>query len=471
MKFSFYSIPMTNKIMKVFGTFLLFIPFFFFGQYQIGHSTITFNDPSRSGGFGSGGGPGRQIQTEIYYPSYTSGENTPVANYPDFPVIVFGHGFAMGWDAYQNIWEHLVAQGYIMAFVRTEGSLIPAPSHADFGDDLALVATKMLALNGTAGSPFNGKVKQKVVIMGHSMGGGATMLAAENNPSISGIVGLAPAETNPSAIGVCPNITVPALIFSGSNDGVTPPAQNHLPMYQGIASSCKSYVSITGGAHCYFANSNFNCDFGESTSSQGISITRAQQQQKTFAILDPWLQYILGEDCFGLNEFQTSLANTAGTVNQTTCPQTGINATIYFDNMQTLWTTTPGTAYQWYVNGQIMQAETNDTLILPVDFGGTFTVSVLSPNGCDTSNFITIQGSIHVIPMDYQVVYIPEPAAIHITLNTPYSGSISLQDIQGRTLSKEVLHAKEIEFPCEHLSKGVYFVRLGNDSAKRIVTY
>ena len=457
--------------MKVFGAFLLFIPFFFFGQYQIGHTTLTFNDPTRNGGFGTGGGPGRQIQTEIYYPSYTAGENTPVATYPDFPVIVFGHGFAMGWDAYQNIWEHLVAQGYIMAFVRTEGSLIPAPSHADFGDDLALVATKMLALNGTAGSPFNGKVRQKVVIMGHSMGGGATMLAAENNTSIAGIVGLAPAETNPSAIGVCPDITVPALIFSGSNDGVTPPAQNHLPMYQGIASSCKSYVSITGGAHCYFANSNFNCDFGESTSSQGISITRAQQQQKTFAILDPWLQYILGEDCFALNEFQTSLTNTAGTVNQTTCPQTGINATIYYDNMQTLWTTTPGTAYQWYVNGQIMQAETNDTLILPVDFGGTFTVSVLSPNGCDTSSFITVQGAINVIPMDYQLVYLSALEAIQLTMNTPYTGTLFLMDLQGRTVSKEVVNASFIEIPCSKLTKGLYFVRLGDQAAKRILTY
>ena len=76
------------------------------------------------------------------------------------------------------------------------------------------------------------------------------MLAAANNANISGIVGLAPAETNPSAIGVCANISVPALIFSGSSDGVTPPAEHHLPIYQGIASSCKSFVSITGGAHC-----------------------------------------------------------------------------------------------------------------------------------------------------------------------------------------------------------------------------
>ena len=40
-----------------------------FSQFNIGHTTITFNDPSRTGGYGSGGGAGRQIQTEIYYPA------------------------------------------------------------------------------------------------------------------------------------------------------------------------------------------------------------------------------------------------------------------------------------------------------------------------------------------------------------------------------------------------------------------
>ncbi len=436
------------------------IQLYCYSQYQIGHSTITFNDPSRNGGFGSGGGAGRQIQTEIYYPSYTAGENTAVATFPNFPVIVFGHGFAMGWDAYANIWEHLAPQGYILAFVRTEGSLIPAPSHGDFGADLALVATKMLALNGTAGSPFNGKVKQKVVIMGHSMGGGATMLAAQNNASIAGIVGLAPAETNPSAVSVCGNINVPALIFSGSNDGVTPPIDNHLPMYQGLASSCKSFVSITGGAHCYFANSNFNCDFGESTSSQGISITRAQQQQKTFQILDPWLNYVLNTDCYALADFQASLTNTAGTVNQTTCAQPGINALIYYDNFQTMSTPTPGDYYQWYVNGQIMLGETNDTLLIPMDFGGTFTVSVMSANGCDTSNFITLQGGVGEAQLNFNLYPNPTNAMLQVEFQKQLHGNYEILDISGRTLTKEAVNSNQLKIDCSNLSKGAYLLKI-----------
>ena len=82
---------------------------------SVGHATLTFNDPTRTGGFGSGAGPGRQIQTEIYYPAAAAGENVAVAN-GQYPLIVFGHGFAMIWDAYSNIWNQLVPLGYIMAF-------------------------------------------------------------------------------------------------------------------------------------------------------------------------------------------------------------------------------------------------------------------------------------------------------------------------------------------------------------------
>jgi hypothetical protein len=156
--------------------------------------------------------------------------------------------------------------------------------------------------------------------MGHSMGGGATILAGDGNTSVETIIGLAPAETTPSAIAASSNVTVPAIIFSGSQDGVTPPNDNHLPIYNGLASSCKSFVSIIGGGHCYFANSNFNCDFGESTTSTGITITRTEQQTITYSVLDPWFDYILKGNATAYSSYLTALnAMPVDIVSQTTC--------------------------------------------------------------------------------------------------------------------------------------------------------
>ena len=302
---------------------------FSFSQFNIGHTTITFNDPSRTGGYGSGGGAGRQIQTEIYYPAATTGDNTAISS-GNFPIIVFGHGFAMAWDAYQNIWEHYVSLGYVMAFPRTEGSLIPSPVHADFGLDLKLVEQRMQAENSLSTSIFYQHLSANSAIMGHSMGGGATILAAQNNSSIKTIVGLAPAETDPSAIAAAANVTVPAVIYSGSSDGVTPPADHHIPIYNGLSSDCKTFVSIIGGAHCYFANSNFNCDFGEATSSSGISISRSEQQTRTFASLDSWFDYILKGNNASLGAFLNALdqAPSSQIIPQTTCSVAQINEAV-----------------------------------------------------------------------------------------------------------------------------------------------
>ncbi len=301
------------------------INFSVFGQFPIGSTTITFNDPARSGGFGSGGGAGRQIQTEIYYPAIAAGTNATVAT-GVFPVITFGHGFAMSWDAYQNIWEHYVPLGYIVVFPRTEGSIFPSPSHGDFGLDLKQVDEKMQLLNSDAGSVFYQKISSNSAIMGHSMGGGATILAGSGNTSVETIIGLAPAETTPSAITASTGVTVPAIIFSGSQDGVTPPNDNHLPIYNGLASDCKSFVSIVGGGHCYFANTNFNCDFGETTSSTGITITRLEQQTRTFSILDPWFDYILKGNSVSYSTYLSALtALPTEVISQTTCQALELN--------------------------------------------------------------------------------------------------------------------------------------------------
>jgi hypothetical protein len=81
--------------------------------FPVGHMSINFKDATRTGGFSiSGGiampGTGRNIGTEVYYPATVAGNNTAVAN-GQFPVVVFGHGFAMTWDSYDNIYNRLAA--------------------------------------------------------------------------------------------------------------------------------------------------------------------------------------------------------------------------------------------------------------------------------------------------------------------------------------------------------------------------
>ena len=434
----------------------LCLTFNFFAQYQVGHTTITFNDPSRTGGFGSGGGTGRQIQTEVYYPAASTGDNVAVSA-GQFPVITFGHGFAMSWDAYTNIWQHYVALGYIMVFPRTEGSLVPSPSHGDFGSDLKLVADKMLALNTNSSSIFSGKVKQKVIIMGHSMGGGATFLGAANNTNIAGVVGLAPAETTPSAISAAPNVSVPALIFSGSADGVTPPADNHIPIYQGLTSTCKNFASILGGGHCYYANTNFNCDFGESTSSPNISITRDAQQTAMYAILDPWLDFILNDNCDAYSAFQTAMSNTTGTQNQSTCPaaQTvSINA-----NNALLSASVSGTSYQWYLNGNAITGATNQTYTAVQD--GNYTVKVTFSYGCSTSapyTYTTTSTGLEELKNQFYVS--PNPTKDFVILNNlnGLAVRVQLKDMSGRTLLIKEDNSTKIQLDLQGLAKGNYIL-------------
>src|SRR6188508_3157933 len=98
--------------MKIFLILLLAVLLcsnLFAQPFQIGHTTITFIDTSRNN---------RTIPTEVYYPADVAGTNVPltISTNAKFPVISFGHGFVMTWDAYQNIWDAVVPEGFIIAF-------------------------------------------------------------------------------------------------------------------------------------------------------------------------------------------------------------------------------------------------------------------------------------------------------------------------------------------------------------------
>lgn len=354
--------------------------FLIFAQHEVGHTTITFNDPDRTGGTGSGGGPGRQIQTEIYYPADIAGDEVAIAS-GEFPVVVFGHGFVMAWDVYNNIWNYFVSRGYILAFPRTEGGL--PPSHEDFGKDLSLVLDKMLDLGQEPISIFYEALNEKSAIMGHSMGGGSTFLAASQNTNVTTIVGLAPAETDPSAETAAASITIPALVLSGERDGVTPDVEHHIPIYEALASECKHFISILGGAHCYFANSSFTCNFGENSSSTGISISREEQQQTTYDAVLPWLDFYLKGMCSRMEDFMDFKDNDSRVETTSSCnyslPQTPLISE-QGDDLES----TEGPSYQWFFDGEEISGATNQT-VTPVN-NGDYTVVITDEYGCTAAS-------------------------------------------------------------------------------------
>ncbi|RZJ72219.1 T9SS type A sorting domain-containing protein [Flavobacterium sp.] len=278
-------------------------------NFAIGHLSTTYTDVSRNN---------RTIDVEIYYPAVTSGENAAPAD-ATFPPIAFGHGFVMTWSAYSNIWESLVPQGFLLIFPKTETGL--APSHDAFAKDLAFCLTQLHAQHLDGNAFFFGKIAQADCVMGHSMGGGAAVLAASQHPEIAALAVLAAAETSPSAVAAASSISVPALIFAGSNDCITPASTNQLPVYQNLQSDCKTFVSITGASHCQMSDFNALCQFGEITCSPSPDITRAEQHAVIETYLGKWLKASLLQDCESGEAFNISIEADAAITFMRNCEQ------------------------------------------------------------------------------------------------------------------------------------------------------
>ena len=286
--------------------------------FPVGHMSINFKDASRTGGFSiSGGvamtGTGRNIGTEVYYPATVAGNNQPVAN-GQFPIVVFGHGFAMTWDSYDNIYNRLAALGYIVLLPRTESSIFPTPNHADFGADLKLLATQGLLLNSTstptALATFNGKVLQKSAIGGHSMGAGCSFIAAQNNTTVTCVFNLAAATSNTagtSSVAGASLVTVPLLMISGEKDSVADSTVQN-SHYNPTASTIKFHSIIKDVTHCDFGNgTSGTCTIGQAACS--TPSCNATLFNRYMSYIEPFLAYELKSNCAAGNTFMNLISN------------------------------------------------------------------------------------------------------------------------------------------------------------------
>jgi dienelactone hydrolase len=251
------------------------------GPFALGYRDVVFTDLELSS---------PEVSIRIYYPAVEAGADQPVAE-GTFPVVAFGHGFNLNYLDYENLCFHLASWGFIVLSPDVQNGF--NVDHLEYANELVACIEFMIGEGSDIGSDFHEKVSPIAGVYGHSMGGGASYLVPSVYPFISAIAGLAPAETNPSAIDALANYAGPLQIISGSEDNVTPEATNQQPMYENSGSAVKHWVSLTGGAHCKFTDGFTICDL---VSSPG-SISREEQQALTNLYTTAFFRYYLqGED-------------------------------------------------------------------------------------------------------------------------------------------------------------------------------
>lgn len=235
------------------------------GPHGVGFRTVTVSVT-----------PGRSYQAEVYYPAVGAGSaNAPLdpAAAP-YPAIAFGHGYLQAVSSYASTLAHLASWGFIVIAPTSESGLFP--DHSRFADDLRDCLTWLTAESVNPGSfLYLGVDTGRFGVSGHSMGGGASLLAA--------------AETTPSAIAAAGQIIRPVQLIAGSDDGITPPAGHQTPMYE-AANAPRQRPLLLGGWHCGFQDSSFPlfCDSG--------ALLREEQLNYTRRLLTTWfLLYLRGE--------------------------------------------------------------------------------------------------------------------------------------------------------------------------------
>ncbi len=287
---------------------IIYLNYSYTQSYNIGHRRITWADSSRNN---------RPVKFEVYYPASVTGDNAAVINNgKKFPLVVFGHGYQLTYRDYLWLKDSLVPKGFFLVFPGTEEQLFP--KHTDFAKDYAFIINRFDVTKTTQGLWYYNRIKNSYAVSGHSMGGGCSLLSVQYSKKITAVFNFAAAETNPSAIAACSGIAIPALIFAGGKDCISPPSSNQLPMYNNIQPVCKTFVQITNGKHCHWAKNSSTCRAGELSCSPASSSPKPTLAT-TFSLLLPWLNDKLNGNTNAAGRFQQLLTSSGGITYRQDC--------------------------------------------------------------------------------------------------------------------------------------------------------
>jgi dienelactone hydrolase len=232
--------------------------------------SVTLTDPER---------PGRTVSAQLM---------APVNPSAPCPVAVLGHATMTPVGHYTYLATALVAEGWLVAMPTTEAG-IPGDQPA-LAADMSFLGRTLR--EGAAGLPpdLPTVAAGGWAALGHSLGGGAAVLAAATDPTVAALALLTPQERRrPSMIQHADQVTAPTLVVAGELDCVTPPDEHQAPLFAALATAHKALCILVGGGHCGFAGSPEPCAGAEDACPPEVDA--AVHQAHAVALIVPWLQW------------------------------------------------------------------------------------------------------------------------------------------------------------------------------------
>ena len=184
------------------------------------------------------------LTARVLYPATSAGTNAPLLpRAGGWPAVVFLHGFAVTGTPYAPLGTQWAQQGFVVVLSNTS----QFDNLGQERDGRALFPAVVAAASAVGGPFQNGVDPQRIVLAGHSMGGGNVANVLRINPGYRCGFAIAPVtpRDNNGAL-----VTTPIGIVAGQGDTIAPAATFALPYYNSLTAfrDLKFYYLLNGEA-------------------------------------------------------------------------------------------------------------------------------------------------------------------------------------------------------------------------------
>lgn len=233
-------------------------------SFAVGLRVLRLADPSRTITLSNGTTEPRPLLTYVRYPALGSPGRTDLLGAPParaagpFPLVIFGHGFAVTPTLYGRLLQSWARAGYVVAapvFPRENADAPGGPDESDLTNqpgDMSFVISQMLQAASAGSGPFAGLIDRAHIAVSGQSDGGDTALAVAYDPTyrdsrVSAAVILSGAEIPAAGPFAFPAAAPPLLATQGTADTINPPSDTNV--FFSIAPRPKYLLRLLGAEH------------------------------------------------------------------------------------------------------------------------------------------------------------------------------------------------------------------------------